>query len=68
VEPILILDDVFAELDEYRRSTVVEAIDTTEQSFITVAVRQDIPSTLQGRQLAVTPGTITETPTIRETP
>jgi len=44
--PILILDDVFAELDEKRRSMLVDLALTAEQTFITVAVQSDLPSEL----------------------
>jgi DNA replication and repair protein RecF len=59
VEPILILDDVFAELDFERRREVVSAVESVEQAFITVAVEQDIPSNLRGCILAVSPGKVT---------
>ncbi|MCL1923586.1 MAG: DNA replication/repair protein RecF [Propionibacteriaceae bacterium] len=58
IEPILILDDVFAELDSHRRAEVVQAIESTEQAFVTVAVREDIPTTLSGSLLHVTPGAV----------
>lgn len=44
--PILILDDVFAELDEKRRSTLVDLALTAEQTLITVAVESDLPTQL----------------------
>jgi DNA replication and repair protein RecF len=58
VEPILILDDVFAELDKSRRLAVVAAIDSVEQAFITVAVPHDLPQNLEGSVYEVTPGTV----------
>ena len=44
--PILILDDVFAELDRGRRRGLVERIARAEQAIITVAVPEDIPPEL----------------------
>ncbi|MDO5077636.1 DNA replication/repair protein RecF [Corynebacterium sp.] len=46
-EPVLILDDVFAELDTARRAALVEIAKTAEQVLITAAVGEDIPSNLQ---------------------
>lgn len=48
VDPILILDDVFAELDEQRRSRVVAAMESVEQTLVTAAVRRDLPDNLAG--------------------
>ena len=50
-DPILILDDVFAELDQRRRSRLVSAVDGVEQVLITAAVQEDVPSELQSSQL-----------------
>jgi len=44
--PILILDDVFAELDEKRRSMLVDLALSAEQTLVTVAVQSDLPSDL----------------------
>lgn len=41
--PILILDDVFAQLDESRRRQILDFAEQQEQVFITVAARSDIP-------------------------
>ena len=62
VEPILILDDVFAELDEHRRARVVGAMESVEQALVTVAVRRDLPENLRGRFFDVEPGTVTPEP------
>ena len=59
VEPILILDDVFAELDEHRRARVVQTMDTVEQALVTVAVRRDIPDTLSAVVYEVGRGYVT---------
>ncbi len=50
-DPILILDDVFAELDEKRRTRLIEAITGVEQTLITAAVLEDIPKGLLSNQL-----------------
>lgn len=47
-DPIVILDDVFAELDARRRSTLVSLIQGFEQIVITSAVEEDLPSQLSG--------------------
>ena len=59
VDPILILDDVFAELDEHRRVRVVAAMESVEQALVTVAVRKDLPELLTGRFFTVGRGTVT---------
>jgi DNA replication and repair protein RecF len=58
VEPVLILDDVFAELDESRRDRLAATAVTAEQVLITAAVAADIPSGLVGRRFAVQSATI----------
>ena len=45
-DPILILDDVFAELDAQRRRKLVDIALEAEQVIITAAVGEDIPDTL----------------------
>lgn len=45
-DPVLILDDVFAELDEVRRERLADCIAAVEQVIITAAVAADVPSTL----------------------
>lgn len=52
-DPILILDDVFAELDSSRRESLVSLIKNVEQVFITVAVRQDMPDNLDAKVFIV---------------
>ena len=53
VEPVLVLDDVFAELDETRRERLAELIADAEQVLITAAVAADVPSRLTGRRFTV---------------
>ncbi|HJC85838.1 MAG TPA: DNA replication/repair protein RecF [Candidatus Corynebacterium faecigallinarum] len=45
-EPVVILDDVFAELDRTRRAALVELASDAEQVLITAAVGEDIPEAL----------------------
>jgi DNA replication and repair protein RecF len=47
--PVLILDDVFAELDQQRRSRLVAAIASAEQVLVTAAVETDVPAELVGQ-------------------
>lgn len=57
--PILILDDVFSELDEKRRERLVALTNTAEQTLITVAVANDLPSELTGSRYQVVNGLVT---------
>lgn len=59
-DPVIILDDVFAELDEGRRGRLAEAIADFEQILITAAVEGDVPPSLAGRRLRVRSGVIEE--------
>lgn len=53
VEPILILDDVFSELDTKRRERLSALISTNEQILITAAVPEDLPGELDGRRIEI---------------
>lgn len=57
-DPLLILDDVFAELDVNRRARLAELIAPIEQVFITVAVGDDIPEGMAVRTFTVADGTV----------
>lgn len=59
-DPILILDDVFAELDEQRRDHLADLVSDTEQVLITAAVAADVPTTLSGLHLVVHDGNVSE--------
>ncbi len=61
-DPVLILDDVFAELDEGRRSRLAEVIADAEQVLITAAVPDDIPASLRGVTLRVADGQVSAEP------
>jgi DNA replication and repair protein RecF len=57
-DPILILDDVFAELDTDRRDRLAELVAGAEQVLVTAAVPDDIPLTLAGVRLDVVDGKV----------
>lgn len=52
-EPVLILDDVFAELDTDRRERLALAVADVEQVLITAAVPDDVPGILTGQSVEV---------------
>ena len=56
--PILILDDVFAELDTSRRIQLMSATKLAEQTLITAAVESDLPAELLTHKYYVTPGVV----------
>ena len=57
-DPVLMLDDVFAELDEARRTRLAVAIRGFEQVLITAAVLDDVPEELTGNTVHISRGTI----------
>ena len=57
-DPILILDDVFAELDSLRRTRLGERVRDLPQVLLTAAVPEDIPAELHGRRFLVSPGRV----------
>jgi DNA replication and repair protein RecF len=57
-EPVLILDDVFAELDTQRRDRLAELVVPAEQVLVTAAVAADVPAQLSGARFVVGDGTI----------
>ncbi len=57
-EPILILDDVFSELDTFRRTQLMKATHVAEQTIITAAVEGDLPLGLETERLYVQPGRV----------
>ena len=58
-DPVLILDDVFAELDTGRRDRLAALVARAEQVLITAAVPADIPAVLDGARFTVSAGTVT---------
>ena len=59
-EPVLVLDDVFAELDTSRRDRLAGAITDAEQVLITAAVGSDVPEFPTERRFRVDAGTVWE--------
>jgi DNA replication and repair protein RecF len=59
VEPVLVLDDVFAELDSTRRQRLAASVLTAEQVLVTAAVGADVPAELAGRRYRVAAGEVT---------
>ncbi|KAA6220781.1 DNA replication/repair protein RecF [Streptomyces albofaciens JCM 4342] len=55
-EPVLVLDDVFAELDTRRRERLAELVAPGEQVLVTAAVDDDVPGVLTGARFAVSEG------------
>jgi DNA replication and repair protein RecF len=60
LSPILILDDVFSELDEDRREKLSQIAKTAEQTIITVAVESDLPKSLSGDRYLVKSGSVSK--------
>ena len=58
-DPVLILDDVFAELDTSRRQRLAETVADAEQVLVTAAVADDIPDALSGIRFTVDSGQVT---------
>lgn len=57
-DPILVLDDVFAELDTERRAQLAELVSTAEQVLVTAAVGADVPEVLAGTRYVVAGGEV----------
>lgn len=57
-EPVLLLDDVFAELDRRRRARLAEVAAGAEQVLVTAAVDEDVPAELAGHRFLVADGEI----------
>lgn len=57
-DPILVLDDVFAELDSERREQLASTAAAAEQTVITAAVASDVPEQLQGARFDVDGGSV----------
>jgi len=57
-DPILVLDDVFAELDTERRAQLAELVAGAEQVLVTAAVAADVPESLQGIRFLVADGEV----------
>lgn len=57
--PVLVLDDVFAELDARRRAHLAERVAEAPQVLITAAVADDVPAAMAGTWFDVVDGTVT---------
>ena len=57
-DPILILDDVFAELDTERRAQLADLVAGAEQVLVTAAVAADVPAALAGTRFLVGNGEV----------
>jgi len=55
-DPVLILDDVFAELDAGRRDRLARLVAGAEQVLVTAAVPEDVPQVLAGARFTVSGG------------
>jgi DNA replication and repair protein RecF len=60
LSPILILDDVFSELDEDRREKLAQIAQSAEQTLITVAVENDLPKSITGTRYLVKSGVVSK--------
>jgi len=60
IYPILILDDVFSELDEDRREKLAQIAQSAEQTLITVAVENDLPKSISGTRYLVKSGVVSK--------
>lgn len=58
-DPVLILDDVFAELDQGRRQQLADLVGDAEQVLVTAAVEDDVPVQLMGQRFRVADGAVT---------
>jgi DNA replication and repair protein RecF len=58
-DPILVLDDVFAELDAERRDQLAGLVAGAEQVLVTAAVPEDLPEALAGARFVVAGGEVT---------
>jgi DNA replication and repair protein RecF len=61
-DPVLILDDVFAELDAGRRNRLAALVAGAEQVLVTAAVPADVPPALDGARFSLADGTLTAEP------
>ncbi|MFV2083898.1 DNA replication/repair protein RecF [Micromonospora sp. LOL_021] len=58
IEPVLVLDDVFAELDSGRRERLAELVAEASQLLVTCAVAEDVPVALRGARFEVSRGEV----------
>ena len=60
-DPVMILDDVFAELDAGRRQRLAVAAGSFEQVLITAAVEEDVPPALRDHRIRIDAGEVVDT-------
>ena len=58
IEPVLVLDDVFAELDVTRRGRLASSVIEADQVLVTTAVASDVPEILRGERFDVGGGQV----------
>ncbi|MBT8224769.1 MAG: DNA replication/repair protein RecF [Dactylosporangium sp.] len=58
IEPVLVMDDVFAELDSDRRQRLAQTLEGASQVLVTCAVDADVPAALRGRRYLVAEGEV----------
>lgn len=57
-DPVIILDDVFAELDSMRRARLMSAVENYEQVIVTAAVESDVPNDVPWRRMRISAGKV----------
>jgi DNA replication and repair protein RecF len=57
---VIVLDDVFAELDGSRRERLADEVAGYEQVLITAAVEGDVPQRLKAHTVRIAAGTIVD--------
>ena len=63
-DPVIILDDVFAELDQSRRERLLAAIHDFDQVIVTAAVDNDVPQHNQWNVIRIRSGTVESDPAL----
>lgn len=59
-DPVIVLDDVFAELDHHRRERLMAAVSGFEQVIVTAAVEEDVPDEVEWHRVRISGGEIVE--------
>ena len=57
-DPVIVLDDVFAELDRGRRERLMSAVSGFEQVIVTAAVEEDVPDSVEWNRTLIEAGRI----------
>ncbi|WP_449279392.1 DNA replication/repair protein RecF [Leucobacter sp. GX0328] len=61
-DPVIVLDDVFAELDRGRRERLMRAVSDFEQILVTAAAAEDIPDSVDWHRIYIDDGAVVEGP------